>query len=113
MQACERIAPWMDCQGIDEEHHPGKRDAPSGTARATAERIARAARPPAAPPISPLRREGVLATQRVVFGSGPEQLVLEHRVTDRAAYLPGVWLALRRVRTLTGLLRGLDALLAP
>jgi len=121
MQACEALARWLPCTGIREEHHPGKRDAPSGTARATAERIAcgAASRAPATPgsaatpAIESIRREGVVANQRVVFGNAGETLVLEHQVTDRRAYLPGIWLALRQVRGLSGLVRGLDGLLAP
>ena len=116
MQACERAAAHMRCAGLHEEHHPGKRDAPSGTARATAERIAAARPDGAAPPITSARREGVLAVQRVTFtadaGEAAEELVLEHRVTDRAAYVPGILLALRRVGALDELVVGLDALLA-
>jgi 4-hydroxy-tetrahydrodipicolinate reductase len=111
MRVAEQLAAHLTCTGIEEVHHPAKRDAPSGTARATAERIARAGgRAP--PPIASERREGVLAEQTIRFAGPGETLSLSHAVDDRRAYLPGLLLAVRRVVTLSGLQVGLDGLLA-
>ncbi len=116
MQAAEALARVLGDGSILEVHHPAKRDAPSGTARATAERMHRAARerdPAAAPPpIESRRTEGVVARQVVTVDTGDERVVLEHEVRDRAAFLPGLLLALRAAPGLRGLHVGLDALLA-
>jgi 4-hydroxy-tetrahydrodipicolinate reductase len=110
MQAARRAASLMPCDGIHEIHHPGKRDAPSGTARATAADMAAASggEPPA---ITSERTEGVVARQDVRFSQPGERLLLVHEVTDRRAYLPGLLLALRRVTSLDRLHVGLDAVL--
>jgi 4-hydroxy-tetrahydrodipicolinate reductase len=110
MEAARRAASLMPDDGIHEVHHPGKRDAPSGTARATAAGMAQASGG-ALPAITSERTEGVVARQDVSFAQPGERLVLVHEVTDRRAYLPGVLLALRRVSTLDRLLVGLDAVL--
>jgi len=110
MRFAEQAARWFDAAAIHETHHPAKRDAPSGTARATAERM-RAASGGAAVPIESSRRAGVLAEQHVTLAADHERLELRHVVSDRSAYAAGALLALRRVRELSGLVRGLDALL--
>jgi len=110
MMAAEHIARHLSCTGIAEVHHSGKRDSPSGTAQATARRIGQATQ--AEPPqIRSARKDDALAEQTVTFATSHEQLELHHVVSNRLAYLPGLLLALRRVRTCTGLVRGLDSLL--
>jgi len=124
MQSAERLARRLPCLGIHEIHHPAKRDAPSGTARETARRIARAAAAAGLQndqgdqdgrgvPITSERTEGVLARQTVTFGSGHETVVLDHEVRDRRVYMPGLLLAVRAVAGLRGLSVGLDMLLDP
>jgi 4-hydroxy-tetrahydrodipicolinate reductase len=110
MLAAERAARHLTCDGIIEIHHTDKRDSPSGTALATAQLIAAAAGTEA-PEITSQRHENVLAIQSVNFSSPHERLMLSHTVSNRQAYLPGLLLALRRVRNLNGLVIGLDKLL--
>ena len=120
MRLAEEVARHLPCAGIHEVHHPQKKDSPSGTALATARRIRAAAAQAAGAgggaadvPIRSERREGALAEQEVAFEQPGERLVLGHVVTDRQAYMPGLLLAVRSVRSLHGLHVGLDALLAP
>ena len=114
---------------IVESHHAAKVDAPSGTAIATADAIARArGQDPAGDgsggsrsaargdhshgvPIHSVRLEGVVAEQTVTFGAAGQKLVLEHVTYSREAYMPGVLLACRRVVTLDRLAIGLESLL--
>lgn len=111
MRFAEQAARWFDAATIEELHHPAKRDAPSGTARATAQRMQAASGSNHEIPIVSERREGVLAEQHVQLSKGHETLALRHVVSDRRAYAGGLLLALRRVRGLSGLVRGLDSLL--
>jgi 4-hydroxy-tetrahydrodipicolinate reductase len=90
---------------IIELHHETKRDAPSGTALATAAAIG------TEPPIHSLRLPGLVAHQEVVFGGPGETLTIRHDTMSREAFDPGVLLALERVRDLpAGLTIGLEAL---
>jgi 4-hydroxy-tetrahydrodipicolinate reductase len=52
-----------------------------------------------------------VAHQEVQFGAPGERYVLRHDTFDRAAYMPGVLLAVRKVRQLPGLVYGLERLL--
>jgi 4-hydroxy-tetrahydrodipicolinate reductase len=91
---------------IVELHADTKRDAPSGTARATAAAMG------TDPPIHSVRLPGLVAHQEVLFGGPGEVLTIRHDTTSREAFVPGVLLALDRVRGLPpGLTVGLDALL--
>ena len=91
---------------IVEAHNPAKVDAPSGTAARTAELMAGEV------PIHSIRLTGVVADQSVILGDVGQTLTIEHRTTDRAAFTPGVLLAVRRVGKLPDPLTvGLDALL--
>jgi 4-hydroxy-tetrahydrodipicolinate reductase len=91
---------------IVELHSDAKRDAPSGTSKATAQRMG------TDPPIHSVRLPGLVAHQEVVFGGLGETLTIRHDTTSREAFVPGVLLALERVRDLPpGLTVGLDALL--
>jgi 4-hydroxy-tetrahydrodipicolinate reductase len=91
---------------IVELHSEAKRDAPSGTAKATAGRMG------TDPTIHSIRLPGLVAHQEVIFGGVGETLTIRHDTTSREAFVPGVLLALERVRDLpAGLTVGLDALL--
>jgi 4-hydroxy-tetrahydrodipicolinate reductase len=91
---------------IVELHHDTKRDAPSGTARATAERL------PGEPPIHSVRLPGLVAHQEVLFGGEGQLLTIRHDTFAREAFVPGVLLALERLRSLPhGLTVGLEQLL--
>jgi 4-hydroxy-tetrahydrodipicolinate reductase len=91
---------------IVELHADTKLDAPSGTARATAERMG------TNPPIHSVRLPGLVAHQEVIFGGPGQTLTIRHDTTSREAFVPGVLLALERLPLLPpGLTVGLDALL--
>jgi 4-hydroxy-tetrahydrodipicolinate reductase len=91
---------------IVELHYEGKADAPSGTAKATAERMG------TNPAIHSVRLPGLVAHQEVILGAPGQTLTIRHDTTSREAFAPGVLLALERVRDLPpGLTVGLEALL--
>jgi 4-hydroxy-tetrahydrodipicolinate reductase len=91
---------------IVEAHNPAKVDAPSGTAKRTAELMEGEV------PIHSLRLTGVVADQQVILGDVGQTLTIEHRTTDRMSFTPGVLLAVRRVGDLPDRLTvGLDVLL--
>ena len=91
---------------IVELHNEAKVDAPSGTARATAELI------PGEVPIHSVRLPGLVAHQEVLFGSEGQLLTIRHDAYSREAYAPGVLLALERLHELPpGLTTGLEHLL--
>ncbi len=91
---------------IIELHHETKLDAPSGTALATAEAMGGAV------PIHSVRLPGLVAHQEVIFGDRGQTLTIRHDATSREAFVPGVLLALERLRQLPpGLTVGLDRLL--
>jgi 4-hydroxy-tetrahydrodipicolinate reductase len=91
---------------IVELHHAAKLDAPSGTAKATADAMGGEV------PIHSVRLPGLVAHQEVILGGQGQTLTIRHDTTSRDAFVPGVMLALERVRDLPpGLMIGLDALL--
>lgn len=113
---------------IIELHHDGKIDAPSGTARATAERMAAARKERWAGPASEsvpgvrggevdgirvhsVRLPGLVAHQEVVFGGPGQTLTIRHDSMDRESFMPGVLLAIEAVRDRPGLTVGLEPLL--
>lgn len=106
MRFAEEAAKVFPRAEIVELHSDAKRDAPSGTAKATAERMG------SEPAIHSVRLPGLVAHQLVIFGGAGETLTIRHDTTSREAFVPGVLLALERVRDLpAGLTVGLDALL--
>ena len=91
---------------IIELHADTKLDAPSGTAKATAARMGGDV------PIHSVRLPGLVAHQEVILGGQGETLTIRHDTTSREAFVPGVLLALDRLRGLPpGLTVGLEALL--
>jgi len=133
MRFAAMAAPYLDSVEIIEMHHPYKADAPSGTARRTAELVA-AARiaaglDPAGPdatsevldgargasvagiPVHSIRLTGLVAHQEVLLGGPGETLTIRHDSIDRASFMPGVLLAVREVVNRPGLTVGLEELL--
>jgi 4-hydroxy-tetrahydrodipicolinate reductase len=91
---------------IVELHNEAKKDAPSGTALATAKVMG------TAPEIHSVRLPGLVAHQEVLLGGVGQLLTIRHDTFAREAFLPGVLLALEKLDTLPpGLTVGLDALL--
>jgi len=130
MRFAEQAAPWFETAEIIEFHHNGKADAPSGTALATARRMAsassewapdptahetlpgaRGGQGPAGIRIHGVRMVGMTASQEVVLGTAGQTLVIRHDSSDRVSFMPGVVLACRRVATVPGLTLGIDSLL--
>jgi 4-hydroxy-tetrahydrodipicolinate reductase len=130
MQFARQAARFFDSAEIIELHHDQKVDAPSGTARTTAE-LMRAARAEAfrhAPTeketvagtrggelggiaIHSVRLPGLVAHQEVIFGGLGQTLTIRHDSTGRDSFMPGVLMAARAVMDLDHLVVGLDALL--
>jgi 4-hydroxy-tetrahydrodipicolinate reductase len=105
MRLAEDAAKHLPRAEIIELHSEQKKDAPSGTAKATAERLGGV-------PIHSVRLPGLVAHQAVLFGGDGQLLTIRHDAYSREAYVPGVLLALERLATLPpGLTVGLDALL--
>jgi 4-hydroxy-tetrahydrodipicolinate reductase len=99
MQASQLAARHMPECEIVELHHDRKLDAPSGTAKRTAELI-REAGGNVHEPIHSVRLPGLVAHQEVVFGGEGQTLTLRHDSIDRRSFMPGVLLAVRRVADL-------------
>ncbi len=132
MELAERAAPYFESVEIIELHHPDKVDAPSGTARHTADRIvaARAAADLPSPPdatsqalegargasiddvrVHSVRLRGLVAHQEVLFGGPGETLTIRHDSLSRESFMPGVLLGVRRVAEHPGVTVGLAAYL--
>jgi len=106
MRFAEEAAKTFPRAEIVELHHEAKRDAPSGTAKTTAARMR------TDPAIHSVRLPGLVAHQEVIFGGPGETLTIRHDTTSREAFVPGVLLALEKVRDLpAGLTVGLEAIL--
>ncbi len=129
MRLAEIAAPHFAAAEVIELHHDRKVDAPSGTAIATAERIAHTAEQQRAVestelisgargaavggvPVHAVRLPGLVAHQQVLFGGIGETLSIRHDTTDRTAFMPGVLAAIRAVANLKDPVTvGLDAVL--
>jgi 4-hydroxy-tetrahydrodipicolinate reductase len=124
MRLAEIAARHMPAIEIVEAHHASKVDAPSGTAIASAERVARVRGPSMSPPggvargelrsgvpVHSLRLPGVVAEQKIWFGELGQKLSIEHVTYSREAFMPGVLLACRGVMKLDRFVIGLDELL--
>src|SRR5690606_9233383 len=132
MHFAQQAARYFESVEIIELHHPNKADAPSGTARRTAELVAEArakagagAMPDATSSqldgargadvegvhVHSGRLAGLIAHQEVLLGGGGETLTIRHDTMNRAAFTPGVLLGVRRVGELPGLTVGLERLL--
>jgi 4-hydroxy-tetrahydrodipicolinate reductase len=99
IEVAQTIAGHMpDCE-IVELHHDRKLDAPSGTAKRTAELI-EAAGGNVHEPIHSVRLPGLVAHQEVIFGGEGQTLSIRHDSIDRISFMPGVLLAVRKVADL-------------
>jgi 4-hydroxy-tetrahydrodipicolinate reductase len=99
MRFAAEAARHMQSAEIVELHHDGKLDAPSGTARRTAELMA-AASGGEQPPIHSVRLPGLVAHQEVILRDLGQTLSIRHDTISRESFMPGVLLAIRRVGTL-------------
>jgi 4-hydroxy-tetrahydrodipicolinate reductase len=106
MRFAQEAAAYLPRAEIIELHNEAKKDAPSGTARATAELIG------GDPAIHSVRLPGLVAHQEVIFGSEGQLLTIRHDTTGRESFAEGVLLALEKLSELPpGLTVGLDAIL--
>jgi 4-hydroxy-tetrahydrodipicolinate reductase len=129
MEFAKKAAPLFESVEIVELHHPNKVDAPSGTAKRTAELISDArarAKSAAMPdatkeslvgarganvdgvPIHSVRARGFVAHQEVIFGGVGETLTIRHDSLDRQSFMPGVLLGVKRISSAPGLTVGLE-----
>ncbi|HZQ17048.1 MAG TPA: dihydrodipicolinate reductase C-terminal domain-containing protein [Gaiellaceae bacterium] len=105
MRFAAEAARFFDRAEIVELHHAAKLDAPSGTAKLTAELMGGGV------PIHSVRLPGLNAHQEVIFGGPGQTLTIRHDALTREAYTPGVLLALEKLPGLPpGLTVGLDRL---
>lgn len=130
MKFAEMAAPFFETAEIIELHHDNKADAPSGTAVATAHRMAsasphwavdptthevlpgaRGGRGPGDIRIHAVRMRGMVAHQEVILGTDGQTLTIRQDSYDRVSFMPGVVLACRTVSSLPGLTLGLEAAL--
>lgn len=106
MRLAAEAARFLPRAEIVELHGEAKKDAPSGTAKATADLL------PGDPPIHSVRLPGLVAHQEVLLGGEGQLLTIRHDAYSREAYAPGVLLALEHLRSLPpGLTLGLETLL--
>jgi len=106
MRLAAEASKFLPRAEIVELHNEAKKDAPSGTARATAELL------PPDTPIHSVRLPGLVAHQEVLLAGEGQLLTIRHDAFSREAYVPGVLLALEKLRELPpGLTVGLDAIL--
>ncbi|HWY18873.1 MAG TPA: dihydrodipicolinate reductase C-terminal domain-containing protein [Solirubrobacteraceae bacterium] len=111
MRFAAQAAEHMAKAEIVELHHDQKLDAPSGTAKLTAELMA-AASGKEEPPIHSVRLPGLVAHQEVILGDVGQTLTIRHDTIGRESFMPGVLLAVRRVGELPeSPVVGLDSLL--
>jgi 4-hydroxy-tetrahydrodipicolinate reductase len=129
MEFAAKAAKYFESAEIIELHHPAKVDAPSGTAARTAELMTAArkeaglgAMPDATTtssdgargslvgdiPVHSVRARGLVAHQEVLFGGVGETLTIRHDSIDRAGFMPGVILGVRKIINHPGLTHGLD-----
>jgi 4-hydroxy-tetrahydrodipicolinate reductase len=132
MKFAQLAARYYPSAEVVELHHPGKVDAPSGTAVRTAQLIAAAREAAGMPPppdatdqaldgargasvegvrVHALRITGLVAHQEIVLGAEGETLTIRHDSLDRSSFMPGVLLAVRGVAARPGLTVGLESLL--
>jgi len=132
MRFAAAAAPFYESVEIVELHHPDKADAPSGTARRTAELVAAARREAGLGPVPDatstgldgargavvdgvhvhaVRARGLVAHQEVLLGGPGETLTIRHDSMDRASFTPGVLAAVRAVAGRPGLTVGLEDVL--
>ncbi len=130
-QAAVQASQYFEHVEIIELHHNQKADAPSGTAIQTAQILAEMGKsynPPAVQEteklagargsvadegirIHSIRLPGLIAHQEVIFGAPGQVYTLRHDTSDRACYMPGVLLTIRKIVQLKSLVYGLEKLM--
>jgi len=130
-QAAVSASQYFDHVEIIELHHNQKADAPSGTAIQTAQMLAEMGKsfnPPMVEEseklagargsladegirIHSIRLPGLIAHQEVIFGGAGQVYTLRHDTRDRACYMPGVLLSIRKIIELQSLVYGLEKIL--
>ncbi|MGN6243012.1 MAG: 4-hydroxy-tetrahydrodipicolinate reductase [Motilibacteraceae bacterium] len=129
MRFAAQAARFFESVEVVELHHPDKADAPSGTARRTAELVAAARREAGLGPVPDattdeydgargadvegvavhsVRLRGLVAHQEVLLGNPGETLTIRHDSLDRVSFMPGVLLGVRTVGSRPGLTVGLE-----
>ena len=127
MEFAQKAARYFESAEIIELHHPAKIDAPSGTAVATANRMAAASSEWAPDPttheviagarggkgpgdirLHAVRMRGMVAHQEVILGSAGQTLTIRQDSYDRISFMPGVVLACKKIAGLPGLTMGLE-----
>lgn len=132
MAMAKQAAPYYESVEVIELHHPGKADAPSGTASVTARGIAQARSeaglgpvPDATAhevdgargadidgiPVHSVRLRGLVAHQEVLFGAEGETLTVRHDSLDRVSFMPGVIASVEWLPTHPGLTQGIEPVL--
>jgi len=112
MRFAAEAARHMQSAEIIELHHSGKLDAPSGTAKLTAQLMHEANPDKPAPVIHSVRLPGLVAHEEVILGDIGQTLTIRHDSLDRESFMPGVLLAVRRVSELAEpLVIGLEQIL--
>jgi 4-hydroxy-tetrahydrodipicolinate reductase len=127
-EAAARLIPHWE---IIDYAHDDKRDAPSGTSRELAARLSKVGQPVATVPLDEtvghreargvtlagsqvhsVRLPGYVISAEVIFGMPDQRLTIRHDSgTSARPYVDGALLAIRKVSRLTGVHRGLDAVL--
>ena len=130
MKFAEQAAPYFETAEIIEFHHDAKADAPSGTAMATAKRMAaassdwapdptktvvaegaRGGEGPAGIHVHAVRMRGMNAHQEVILGTMGQTLTIRQDSYDRSSFMPGVVLGCKKIAEHPGLTIGLDSFL--
>lgn len=130
MEFARRAARYLRNVEIIEMHHDQKIDAPSGTALKTAQMIAdergflKQGHPDEYEKVSgarggklegihihSIRLPGMVAHQEVIFGDSGQLLTIRHDSLHRESFMPGVILAIRKIRSLKGVVIGLEKIL--
>jgi len=132
MRFAAEAAPYYESIEVVEMHHPTKADAPSGTARRTAELIAAARREAGSAPmpdqtsqelpgargadvdgvhVHAVRARGFVAHEEVMLGAEGEILTLRHDSLDRGSFMPGVLVGVRKIGDRPGVTVGLESFL--
>lgn len=129
MEFARQAARFLPDAEIIELHHPGKKDAPSGTAIKTVEGISEARKSKGTSAessevlpgargaekdgvhVHSVRLPGLVAHQEVIFGGTGQTLSIRHDSTDRTSFMPGVLLAIKKIGSLDGVTIGLEHLL--
>ena len=130
-QAAAAAARFYEFAELTEMHHNNKADAPSGTCIKTAEIIeeqraafnkslvheeesiegCRGGSRSSGLRLHSVRLPGLVAQQQVMFGSNGETYELTHNTIDRSAYMPGVLLVVKKIRSFNQLIYGLEKIL--